>query len=147
MWNPDKTGITSTHTTHAFACRALVCLGLGLGVASTGCLAQQKRLPDSLPSIFSGQSVHTTAPTKLVAGATLAQDTTAAIISPSTRVSSASELKSLGGGCTTESVICYDYKNRSARLPIAKELMPEVPGLKKESLSLKRDKLSLNYSF
>jgi hypothetical protein len=128
--------------------QTVVC-GVAVALLSGSAHAQQKRLPESMPSIFSGHAVHTTAPTRIVPGAapSTALDITNAPIPASTRVNSAADLKGLGGGCTSESVVCYDYRNRSTRLPIAKELMPEVPGLKKENLSVKRDKVTLSYSF
>jgi hypothetical protein len=44
-------------------------------------------------------------------------------------------------------MVCYDYRRGRAVMPGTKSLMPTVPGLKSESITLKRDKLAFNYSF
>jgi hypothetical protein len=121
--------------------------------ASGSALAQQKSVPDSLPPMFSGQSIHSTSPSSLLPSLSsndpmrswLSADANAPLSSASHITPRA--LKSAPNACKTESVLCYDYTRGQARLPIAKELMPEIPGLKKESLSVKRDRLSMNYSF
>ena len=52
------------------------------------------------------------------------------------------------GSCSvSNSTICYDYRTGRAIYKPARELMPEIAGLHRESLTLKRDKVTLNYSF
>jgi hypothetical protein len=43
--------------------------------------------------------------------------------------------------------LCYDYRQGRVVYKPARKLMPEISGLKRESLSVKRDKVTLNYSF
>lgn len=43
--------------------------------------------------------------------------------------------------------LCYDYRQGRVVYKPARKLMPEIAGLKRESLSIKRDKVTLNYSF
>ncbi|MBL8515869.1 MAG: hypothetical protein JNM76_02775 [Betaproteobacteria bacterium] len=43
--------------------------------------------------------------------------------------------------------LCYDYRQRRVVYKPARKLMPEIAGLQRESLSVKRDKVTLNYSF
>jgi hypothetical protein len=45
------------------------------------------------------------------------------------------------------SSLCYDYRTGRAVFRPTKHLLPPVPGLKPESITLKRDRLALNYSF
>jgi hypothetical protein len=50
--------------------------------------------------------------------------------------------------CTANSSsLCYDYRTGRAVFRPAKQLLPPVPGLTPESITLKRDRLALNYSF
>lgn len=52
------------------------------------------------------------------------------------------------GSCTvSSSMVCYDYKNGRAVFKASRGLMPEIAGMRRESLTLKRDKITLNYSF
>jgi hypothetical protein len=48
---------------------------------------------------------------------------------------------------TSASSLCYDYRTGRAVFRPTKHLLPPVPGLKPESITLKRDRLALNYSF
>lgn len=43
--------------------------------------------------------------------------------------------------------LCYDYRQGRVVYKPARRLMPEIAGLRRESLSVKRDKVTLNYSF
>lgn len=45
------------------------------------------------------------------------------------------------------SSLCYDYRTGRAVFKPTKRLLPAVPGLTPESITLKRDRLALNYSF
>lgn len=45
------------------------------------------------------------------------------------------------------SSLCYDYRTGRAVFKPTKRLLPTVPGLTPESITLKRDRLALNYSF
>lgn len=138
---------------HRSASKSSVCVlfsALCLSLASLPCAAQQKSVPHSLPPIFSGSAIHSTAPTSLLPNddpvrnwlgndnlLSLAQN---ASINPRS-------LRNAPNACSGESFVCYDYARGLARLPIAKALMPELPGLRKESLSVRRGRLSINYSF
>lgn len=54
----------------------------------------------------------------------------------------------IAGSCAASSAsICYDYRTGRAVYRPAREWMPEINGLKRESLSVKRDKVVLHYSF
>jgi hypothetical protein len=44
-------------------------------------------------------------------------------------------------------MVCYDYKDGRAVFKPARNLMPEIAGMRRESMTLKRDKITLNYSF
>ena len=52
------------------------------------------------------------------------------------------------GSCANSNgTLCYDYRTGRAIYKPARELMPEIAGMHRESLTLKRDKITLNYSF
>jgi hypothetical protein len=52
------------------------------------------------------------------------------------------------GSCNqSSSAICYDYGSGKAVFKPARELMPEISGMRRESLTLKRDRITFNYSF
>lgn len=43
--------------------------------------------------------------------------------------------------------ICYDYKRGRAVYKPTRNWMPEIPGMRPESITMKRDKVAFNYSF
>jgi hypothetical protein len=43
--------------------------------------------------------------------------------------------------------LCYDYKSGRAVYKPTRNWMPEIPGMRPESITMKRDKLAFNYSF
>ena len=49
--------------------------------------------------------------------------------------------------CTGESSLCYDPDARRIIYKPARALMPEIPGLKRENISVKRDRITFKYSF
>jgi hypothetical protein len=49
---------------------------------------------------------------------------------------------SAGGGA-----LCYDYRTGPAVFTRGRDLMPEISGMRRDSLTLKRDKVTFNYSF
>ena len=52
------------------------------------------------------------------------------------------------GACSTSGgALCYDYRTGRAVFKPARELMPEIGGMRRENLILKRDKITFNYSF
>lgn len=52
------------------------------------------------------------------------------------------------GSCSTSGdALCYDYRTGRAVFTPARELMPEIDGMRRENLTLKRDKVTFNYSF
>jgi hypothetical protein len=52
------------------------------------------------------------------------------------------------GSCARDAeTLCYDYRQGRIVYQPARKLMPEIGGLRRESLTLKRDRVTLNYSF
>ena len=49
--------------------------------------------------------------------------------------------------CTGESSLCYDPGSRRIIYTPARALMPDIPGLRRENISLKRDRITFKYSF
>ena len=49
--------------------------------------------------------------------------------------------------CTGESSLCYDPDSRRIIYKPARALMPEIPGLQRENISVKRDRITFKYSF
>jgi hypothetical protein len=146
----DVASSRSANLLSARSALSALCLGLGFGLVSFSCAAQQKSVPHSLPPIFSGSAIHSTAPSSLLPGDDpvrnwLGNDNLLSL-AQNPAINSRS-LRNAPNACSGESLVCYDYARGQARLPIAKTLMPELPGLRKESLSIRRGRLSVNYSF
>lgn len=52
------------------------------------------------------------------------------------------------GSCEiSAAALCYDYRNRSSVYKPSRQFMPMIGGLQRESLVLKRDKITFRYSF
>jgi hypothetical protein len=52
------------------------------------------------------------------------------------------------GSCEVSAgALCYDYRNGSSVYKPSRQLMPEISGMQRESLTLKRDKVTFKYSF
>ena len=49
--------------------------------------------------------------------------------------------------CAGESSVCYDASSGRIVYKPARQLMPEIPGLQRENISIKRDRIVLRYSF
>jgi hypothetical protein len=49
--------------------------------------------------------------------------------------------------CTGESSLCYDPDSRRIIYKPARALMPDLPGLRRENISVKRDRVTFKYSF
>ncbi len=49
--------------------------------------------------------------------------------------------------CNGEHDLCYDPTNGHIVYKPARELMPDIPGLKRENISVKRDRVVFRYSF
>lgn len=49
--------------------------------------------------------------------------------------------------CNGERDLCYDPTNGHIVYKPARELMPDLPGLKRENISVKRDRVVFRYSF
>jgi hypothetical protein len=49
--------------------------------------------------------------------------------------------------CKSDRALCYDADSGHIVYKPARLLMPDIPGLQRENLSVKRDKLVLRYSF
>ena len=49
--------------------------------------------------------------------------------------------------CTGETSLCYDPESRRIVYKPARGLMPEIPGLRRENISVRRDRITFKYSF
>ena len=49
--------------------------------------------------------------------------------------------------CDGERSLCYDPNSRRIIYKPARALMPEIPGLRRENISLRRDRITFKYSF
>ena len=49
--------------------------------------------------------------------------------------------------CSGERALCYDPGSGRIVYKPARQLMPEIPGLQRENISIKRDRIVLRYSF
>ena len=124
-------------------------LGAALFAASGFCFAQtslpnaKRGAPSSLPPVLSSASVHSTASTTVIPYADNPRDSLASLLGNTFDV----DTKAAPYSCKADSLVCYDYRKRQSVVPITKSMMPDVPGLKKEGLTVKRDKVAFNYSF
>jgi hypothetical protein len=100
-------------------------------------------VPSSLPSTLTSESINTSASNFVVPLANNPRDSLAWLRSkPDDPL-----YKTPPGTCKADSLVCYDYRKGQSVVPMTKSLMPEVPGLTREGVTLKRDKLSFHYSF
>lgn len=112
--------------------------------------AAQKRAPASLPPLLTAQSIHSTTATSVIAYDPKPQEFLLASID---RLNGSPQIdgrdfKRAPNACRADaSFVCYDYRRRHAVVPMSKSLMPDMPGMKKEGMSVKRDKVSMSYSF
>lgn len=143
-------GLQSNHRTAGWktlASGAIACL-----CASTALFAQsgQKRAPQSLPAIMSANAIHSTAPISITPAEPPLH---AFLFAPlekqiNTDPIDGRDLKNAPNACKKDSVVvCYDYRRRHSVIPMTKNWMPDMPGMKKEGVTLKRDKIALTYSF
>jgi hypothetical protein len=49
--------------------------------------------------------------------------------------------------CNTDRALCYDPNSGRIVYKPARQLMPEIPGLQRENISVKRDRVVLRYTF
>ena len=49
--------------------------------------------------------------------------------------------------CATDRALCYDPGSGRIVYKPARQFMPEIPGMQRENISVKRDKIVLRYSF
>jgi hypothetical protein len=49
--------------------------------------------------------------------------------------------------CTGETALCYDPDSRRIIYKPARGLMPDIPGLRRENISVRRDRITFKYSF
>jgi hypothetical protein len=49
--------------------------------------------------------------------------------------------------CNADRALCYDPNSGHIVYKPARQLMPEIPGLQRENISVKRDRVVLRYSF
>ena len=49
--------------------------------------------------------------------------------------------------CSSERALCYDQESGRIVYKPARNLMPDVPGLTRENISVKRDRIIFRYSF
>ena len=49
--------------------------------------------------------------------------------------------------CSGDRALCYDPNSRRIVYKPARALMPDLPGLQRENISVKRDRIVLRYSF
>ena len=50
-------------------------------------------------------------------------------------------------GCTKEASLCYEADTGRIVFKPARQFMPDIPGLQRENISLKRDRIIFRYSF
>jgi hypothetical protein len=52
------------------------------------------------------------------------------------------------GSCEASAgALCYDYRNGNSVYKPSRQLMPEISGMQRESVTVKRDKITFKYSF
>jgi hypothetical protein len=49
--------------------------------------------------------------------------------------------------CNSERALCYDATSGRIELRPARNLMPEIPGLQRDTISVKRDRIVFRYTF
>ena len=59
------------------------------------------------------------------------------------------ESKDVPNSCSSDESrsLCYDYKRGRTVYKPTRNWMPDIPGMRPESITMKRDKVAVNYSF
>lgn len=138
-----KTGFARTTSVAALVAASVPALVAAGSTAFAESVTQKRGVPSSLPPVLTSNSVNSTASTAVIPYATDARDSLASLSAPTVD----SAFKNAPHACTADSVVCYDYRKRHSVVPITKSMMPDVPGLKKEGLAIRRDRVAFNYSF
>ncbi len=129
---------------------AVVGVLLPTGAMAEAAQAAQKRTPASLPPVLTAHSIHSTAATTVLAYDPRPQEFLLASIDRlnGSPVVDGRDLKRAPNACQADATfVCYDYRRRHAVVPLTKSWMPDMPGMKKEGMTVKRDKVSMSYSF
>jgi hypothetical protein len=125
---------------------SLGCIEVLLAPAANAQIAK-KSAPASMPNVLTSVSIHTTAPTSIITNEPLFRDPTFGGLG-NLGETDGRDSKTAPFSCKNDSaVVCYDYRRGQSMIPLTRSLMPDVPGLKKEGLSVKRDKVMVRYSF
>jgi hypothetical protein len=56
-------------------------------------------------------------------------------------------LETSRSSCNAERSLCYDPHSRRIIYKPARALMPDIPGLQRENISVRRDRITFRYSF
>jgi hypothetical protein len=141
------------HTRHAvptavccFGVAAALCALVGFSTALAATHVPSKSRPMSLPPVISSvNSVHSTQARSLHLNGGAEEDLLR--LARDARQSSV-PLKGAPNACSGDAqTVCYDYRRGRSVIPATKAMQPDVPGMKREGVSLKRDRLAFNYSF
>jgi hypothetical protein len=60
----------------------------------------------------------------------------------------ATKRERIPGSCEVSgNALCYDYRHGGSVFKPSRELMPEISGMQRESIGVRRDKITFKYSF
>jgi hypothetical protein len=112
-------------------------------------ITQAKPTFSVLPQQFSGRSIHSTTLNQshvpvqaLDSGVTIKPELA------SSASATTSNTNPYAGGCKRNAGwVCYDPKNRRAMVPVTRYAMPDLPGVTREGIALRRDRVTFVYSF
>jgi hypothetical protein len=146
VYDPMRAFTKIARSITATLCVGLGCAGVLLATAASAQVAK-KSAPASMPDMLTSLSIHTTAPTSIITNEPLLRDPTFGGLG-NLGENDGRDSKTAPFSCKNDSaVVCYDYRRGQSVIPLTRSLMPDVPGLKKEGLSVKRDKVMVRYSF
>ncbi len=123
-------------------CVLMVALTAPVAVCAES-MTPKRGVPTSLPPALTVDAVHSTGSTTVITFAEHQRDSLAWL---TTRPLDPS-YKEAPYACKADSVVCYDYRKRQSVMPATRAFMPEVRGLTKEGLTVKRDRVAFSYSF
>ena len=95
----------------------------------------------AMPQSFTANAIHHTMLTSIVTNEPLLQERTF------------TQLEYIGNktapyACKNDSAfVCYDYRRGQSVVPFTRLFLPDLPGMKKEGMTIKRDKVLVRYSF
>lgn len=134
------------HSCQHLVLAALFIVGLVLTLAINPASAQRHKTSAlaAMPELFTANAIHHTMLTSIVTNEPLLRDMRHhPFLQEDHNVNTTAPY-----ACKNDTVfVCYDYRRGQSVVPFTRLFLPDLPGMKKEGMTIKRDKILVRYSF